>query len=50
MTTAEFSQRLAEKSVLANGINPELMRFVTHLDVDRAACEHAVRVIEEICA
>jgi threonine aldolase len=50
MTTAEFSRRLAEKNVLANGINPELMRFVTHLDVDRAACEHAVRAIEEICA
>lgn len=50
MTTSELSQRLAEKNILANGINPELMRFVTHLDVDRAACEHAVRVIEEICA
>jgi threonine aldolase len=50
MTTSEFSQRLAEKNVLANGINPEVMRFVTHLDVDRAACEHAIRVIEEICA
>jgi threonine aldolase len=49
MTTAEFSRRLAEKNVLANGINPELMRFVTHLDVDRAACEHAIRIIEEIC-
>lgn len=50
MTTADLSQRLAERNILANGINPELMRFVTHLDVDRAACEHAVRVIEEICA
>ena len=50
MTTADFSRRLAERNVLANGINPELMRFVTHLDVDRAACEHAVRAIEEICA
>lgn len=49
MNTAEFSRRLAEQNVLANGINPELMRFVTHLDVDRTACEHAVRVIEEIC-
>jgi len=50
MTTADFSRRLAEKNVLANGISPELMRFVTHLDVDRAACEHAVHAIEEICA
>jgi threonine aldolase len=50
MTTADFSRRLAEKNVLANGISPERMRFVTHLDVDRAACEHAVQAIEEICA
>jgi threonine aldolase len=50
MTTADFSRRLAEKNVLANGINPELMRFVTHLDVDRAACEYALRAIEEICS
>ncbi len=50
MTTAEFSRRLAEKNVLANGISPELMRFVTHLDADRAACEYAVRIIEELCA
>ena len=50
MNTAEFSRRLADKNVLANGINPELMRFVTHLDVDRASCEHAVRVIEECCS
>ena len=50
MNTADLSRKLAERSVLANGINSELMRFVTHLDVDRAACEHAVRVIEEICS
>jgi threonine aldolase len=50
MSTAEFSRKLAERNVLANGINPELMRFVTHLDVDRTACEHAVRIIEEICS
>ncbi len=49
MTTGEFTRRLAEKSVLANSISPEQMRFVTHLDVDRAACEYAVRAIEEIC-
>ena len=50
MKTADFSRRLAERNVLANGINPELIRFVTHLDVNRAACEHALRAIEEICS
>jgi len=50
MNAAEFSRRLAEKNVLANGISPEHMRFVTHLDVDRTACEYALRAIEEICS
>lgn len=49
MTTAEFSRKLAEHNVLASGINPELMRFVTHLDVDRAGCEYAMGAIDEIC-
>ncbi len=50
MNSTEFNQRLAEKNVLANTVTPEIMRFVTHLDVDRAACEYAVQAIEEICA
>ncbi|ABF41368.1 L-threonine aldolase [Candidatus Koribacter versatilis Ellin345] len=50
MDTADFARKLAEKNVLASGISPELMRIVTHLDVDRAACDHAVNMIEEICA
>ncbi len=50
MTTADFARKLAEKNVLASGISPELMRIVTHLDVDRATCEYAVNAIENICA
>ncbi|HYY70455.1 MAG TPA: low specificity L-threonine aldolase [Terriglobales bacterium] len=49
MTSAELSRRLAERSVLMNGISPERMRLVTHMDVDRAACERALAAIREVC-
>ncbi len=49
MSSAELSRRLAERNVLMNGINPELMRLVTHMDVDRAACTRALEAIQEIC-
>jgi threonine aldolase len=50
MNTAELSRRLAERNILMNGINPELMRLVTHMDVDRGGCERALAAITEICA
>lgn len=50
LDTAEFSRKLLQKNILANGINSETMRFVTHMDVDRAGCERALGVIERICA
>jgi len=49
MTTAEFSQKLAAKSVLAAGIDNELMRFVTHNDVSREDCLRTLEVVREIC-
>jgi threonine aldolase len=49
MTSAELSRRLAERNVLMNGISPEQMRLVTHMDVDRAACARALEAIHEIC-
>jgi threonine aldolase len=49
MTSAELSCRLAERNVLMNGINPEQMRLVTHMDVGRAACARALEAIQEIC-
>ncbi len=50
MNSAEFSRRLAEHNVLMNGINPEQMRLVTHMDVDRTGCERAIATIEKICS
>jgi hypothetical protein len=35
--------------VLANGIDPQTMRMVTHMDVDRAGCERALKAIHAIC-
>jgi len=50
ITSAELSRRLAERNVLANGVGAEAMRIVTHMDVDRAACETALDAIRTICS
>jgi threonine aldolase len=50
MTSAELSGKLAEHKVRANGVNPQTMRFVTHLNVSRRQCERALRVIKQVCA
>ncbi len=50
MTSDVLSRKLAERNVLANGISPEAMRFVTHFDVDHAGCARAVEAIQAICA
>ena len=49
MASTEFSRKLAERSVLANGVGPQLMRFVTHLDVSREQCAQALEIIASLC-
>jgi threonine aldolase len=49
MNTAEFSRRLAERNILAAGIDADNMRFVTHMDVSREDCESALKEIRSIC-
>ena len=49
-TSGEISCALAGRKVLANGVGPELLRFVTHLDVNREQCEQALAVVAEVCA
>ena len=49
MNTAELSRRLAERHVLAAGIDPENMRFVTHMDVSKEDCQTALEAIRQIC-
>jgi threonine aldolase len=49
MKSDEFTRRLAENGVLAGAVNPELVRFVTHMDVDRTGCERALEAVRLIC-
>jgi threonine aldolase len=45
MTSDEISRLLAGRQVLASTVGPELLRFVTHLDVNREQCAQAVEVV-----
>jgi threonine aldolase len=49
LSSAELSRALGELKVLANGIDAQHMRFVTHMDVDRAGCARALEAIHDIC-
>ena len=49
-SSGEISCLLAGRKVLANGVGSRLIRFVTHLDVDRERCTKAVEVVGEVCA
>ena len=49
MTSDELSRKLAEQNVLANGVGPQFIRFVTHLDLDREQCAQAVDLVSSIC-
>jgi threonine aldolase len=49
LTSSDLSRELAEHNVLANGVGPQLIRFVTHLDVSRDQCAQALEVIGSIC-
>ena len=45
---AEISLRLKERGVLLNPINERQMRAVTHYDVNRQDCAHAIEAMEEV--
>jgi threonine aldolase len=49
MTSSELSRKLRERNVLANGVGPDLLRFVTHLDVSRKDCSQALQVVAALC-
>ena len=44
---AAFTAALKQKGVLVSAIGPHSVRFVTHYDVDRAACEKAAAIVSE---
>ena len=45
MTSRELSTLLRRHGVLADGVGPDQLRFVTHLDVNRQQCERAVEMV-----
>ena len=48
LTSTQFLQRLAQHKVLGGPVDARRVRMVTHLDVDRADIEQALRVIREV--
>jgi threonine aldolase len=49
LTSADrFVELLAQKGVRAFAFGPQLIRLVTHLDVDRSQIEYAAQVVVEI--
>jgi threonine aldolase len=46
LNSAEITKALAAKNVLASGINAQLIRFVTHCDVNRHECEQALEAMK----
>lgn len=48
MNADDFNQKLGLRNVLANTIGPDLMRFVTHLDVSREDCLRTLEVVKEV--
>jgi len=48
--SAEIVSALKSQGVLAGTVNPQLIRFVTHLNVSRADCEKALQCLRAICS
>jgi threonine aldolase len=48
MSASEFAARLKDRGVLMNIAGPLQLRLLTHYDADRAACESALSVIEDV--
>ena len=49
-TATEIAAALKSHGVLAGAVNPQTIRFVTHLNVSRENCEHALRSLRIACA
>ncbi len=49
-SSAEIAAELKSQGVLAGMVNPQLIRFVTHLNVSRADCEKALQSLRSICS
>jgi threonine aldolase len=49
-TSSDISAELKSAGVLAGTVNPQLIRFVTHLNVSREQCFRALDLLRAICA
>jgi threonine aldolase len=48
LDTLEFSKRLKDRGVLANGIDSSRMRMVTHYDVSRDDIEKTIQIVGSV--
>ncbi len=48
MNSGEMSCVLAGQKLLANGVGPEQIRFVTHLDITREQCAQALDIVASV--
>jgi len=48
LSAGDFVRRLSERKVLSGPVDARKIRMVTHVDVDRAGIETALRVIEQL--
>jgi threonine aldolase len=48
LTSSEVARHLAERGVLAGTVNPQIMRMVTHCDVDRKDCAQALAAMQAV--
>jgi len=48
MSGTEFIRRVGEKGLKIGSGFGDMVRFVTHMDVDRAACERAVEIVRNV--
>jgi threonine aldolase len=48
-TSTEITSELKAQGVLAGTVNPQLIRFVTHLNVSRAQCEQTLAKLRANC-
>lgn len=50
ISTAEFSDELKALGILADGVDSQRMRLVTHLDISRADCVLAAQALTDVVA
>jgi len=49
-SSTEIAAALKEQGVLVGTVNPQLIRFVTHLNVSKVQCERALNGLRSICS